>query len=426
LALRTLQTGVSGLRTEREALDVVGDNLANLNTSGFKRQRSNFEDVFLSGGDTGPGVGSRLGSVDQVFTQGALQQTGNATDVALTGEGFFAVTGSVNGLTGAFYSRSGTFHFDAQGALVDASGLQVLGRPALPDGSIASSVRPLALPTAAVPANPTRELTMALNLDARQPVPALPFDPQSAATTASFGSSIAVYDSLGAPHSLDTYFNKLGDNLWEYRVLARGDELDPVQPGVNVEVGNGTIAFTTDGELQTFAQNQPIAVSFTGATPNQAINLSIGTPIDVGGTGLDGATQFATDSGVSAQAQDGFSSGALSGVRISPDGMVEGLYSNGRAGRVGQLQVAAFRAPDGLARAGNSLWVATTESGGAVLGNPGTGGRGTLSAGALEASNVDVGEEMVSMIQHQRAFSANSKVISAADDLLSQLMQLKR
>jgi flagellar hook protein FlgE len=351
LALRTLQTGVSGLRTEREALDVVGDNLANLNTSGFKRQRSNFEDVFLSGGESGGGAGSRLGSVDQVFTQGALQQTGNATDVALTGEGFFPVTGSVNGMTGAFYSRAGTFHFDAQGSLVDASGLHVLGRPALPDGSIATSVRPLALPTAAVPANPTRELTMSLNLDARQPVPAVPFDPQSAATTASFGSSIAVYDSLGAPHSLDVYFNKLGDNQWEYRVLAPGDELDPTQPGVKVEVGNGAIAFTSDGELQTFAQNQPIGVSFAGATPNQAINLSIGTPIDVGGTGLDGATQFATDSGVSSQGQDGFSSGALSGVRISPDGMVEGLYSNGRSGRVGQLQVATIRAPDGLARA---------------------------------------------------------------------------
>jgi flagellar hook protein FlgE len=426
MTVRTLQTGVSGLRTEREALDVVGDNLANLNTPGFKRQRSSFEDVFLADAGTGPGAGSRLGGVDQVFTSGALQQTGNATDVALTGEGFFAVAGSVNGVTGTFYSRAGTFHFDAQGALVDASGLQVLGRPALPDGSIATSVQPLALPSSAVPANPTSELTMALNLDARQPVPVLPFDPQAPATTASFGSSILVYDSLGAPHSLDVYFNKLGDNQWEYRVLAPGDELDPTQPGVNVEVGNGTIAFTSDGELQTLAQNQAIDVSFLGATPNQAIHLSLGTPIDVGGTGLDGATQFSTDSAVSAQGQDGFSSGALSGVRIGPDGMVEGLYSNGRARSVGQLQVAAFRAPQGLARAGNGLWVATTESGGAALGNPGTGGRGTLSAGAVEASNVDVGEEMVSMIQHQRAFSANSKVISAADDLLSQLMQLKR
>jgi flagellar hook protein FlgE len=426
MTVRTLQTGVSGLRTEREALDVVGDNLANLNTPGFKRQRSSFEDVFLADGGAGPGAGSRLGGVDQVFTQGALQQTGNATDVALTGEGFFAVAGSVNGVTGTFYSRAGTFHFDALGALVDPSGLQVLGRPALRDGSIASSVEPLALPSAAVPANPTREITMALNLDARRPVPTLPFDPQSAATTASFGSSISVYDSLGAPHSLDVYFNKLGDNQWEYRVLAPGDELNPTQPGVKVEVGNGAIAFTSDGELQTFAQNQPIAVSFASATPNQAINLSLGTPIDVGGTGLDGATQFATDSGVSAQAQDGFSSGALSGVRIGSDGMVEGLYSNGRARSVGQLQVAAFRAPEGLGRAGNNLWVATTESGGAVLGNPGTGGRGSVTAGAVEASNVDVGEEMVSMIQHQRAFSANSKVISAADDLLSQLMQLKR
>jgi flagellar hook protein FlgE len=426
MTVRTLQTGVSGLRTEREAIDVVGDNLANLNTPGFKRQRSGFEDVFLADGGQGPGSGSRLGRIGQVFTQGALQQTGNATDVALTGEGFFAVAGSVNGMTGTFYSRAGTFHFDAGGALVDSSGLAVLGRPALPDGTLAASTQPLAVPSAAVPANPTSELEFALNLDASQPVPTQAFDPQDPAATASFATSIQVFDSLGAPHSLDVYFNKLGDNLWEYRVLAPGADLNPNQPGVNVEVGSGGVAFSTDGALQTFTQNQPIDVSFAGATPNQNMSIGMGTSIDDGGTGLEGATQFAMANGVSAQGQDGFSSGALSGVRINPDGMVEGLYSNGRARRVGQLQVAAFRSVDGLARAGNNLWVATKESGGAVLGSPGSGGRGTLSAGAIEASNVDAGEEMVSMIQHQRAFSANSKVIAAADDLLSQLMQLKR
>jgi flagellar hook protein FlgE len=426
MTVRTLQTGVSGLRTEREAMDVVADNLANLNTAGFKRQRSGFEDVFLSDAGQGPGAGSRMGSVDQVFTQGTLQQTGNATDVALTGEGFFAVAGSVNGVTGAFYSRAGTFHFDALGSLVDASGLAVLGRPALPDGTIAASVQPLAVPSSAVPANPTSAFDLVLNLNAEQLLPTQAFDAQSPATTASFGTSIAVFDSLGAPHSLDVFFNKLGDNQWEYRVLVRGDELNPTQPGVNVEVGSGGVAFTTDGALQTFSENQPIDVSFAGATPNQNIAFNLGPSVDAGGSGLDGATQFSTASGVSSQSQDGFASGALSGVRISPDGMVEGLYSNGRARRVGQLQVAAFRSPDGLARAGSNLWASTTESGDAVLGNPGSGGRGTLSAGALELSNVDVGEEMVSMIQHQRAFSANSKVIAAADDLLSQLMQLKR
>jgi flagellar hook protein FlgE len=265
-----------------------------------------------------------------------------------------------------------------------------------------------------------------MNLNSEQAVPTQPFDLQAPESTASFGTSIQVFDSLGAPRSLSVFFNKLGDNQWEYRVLASGDELNPTLPGQNVEVGSGQIAFNTDGALQTFTQSLAIDVSFTGATPNQNITLSIGTSVDDGGTGLDGATQFAMDSGVSAQGQDGFSSGALSGVRINPNGIVEGLYSNGRAQRVGQLQVAAFRSTDGLARAGSNLWVATRDSGAAVLGDPGSGGRGSLSNGALETANVDVGEEMVSMIQHQRAFSANSKVIATADDMLSELMQIKR
>ncbi|MEY2932415.1 MAG: hypothetical protein RL033_3164 [Pseudomonadota bacterium] len=426
MTVRNLQTGVAGLRTEREAIDVVADNLANVNTHGFKRQRSGFEDVFLGDGGTGTGAGSRLSSINQVFTQGALQQTGNSTDVALTGEGFFAVAGSVSGMTGTFYSRAGSFHFDAGGMLVDSSGLAVLGRAALPDGSISAGVQPLSVPSSAVPANPTGALDLTMNLNSEQAVPTQPFDLQAPDSTASFGTSIQVFDSLGAPRSLSVFFNKLGDNQWEYRVLASGDELNPTLPGQNVEVGSGQIAFNTDGALQTFTESLPVDVSFAGATPNQNITLSIGTSVDDGGTGLEGATQFAMDNGVSAQSQDGFSSGALSGVRINPNGIVEGLYSNGRAQRVGQLQVAAFRSTDGLARAGNNLWVATRDSGAAVLGDPGSGGRGSLSNGALETANVDVGEEMVSMIQHQRAFSANSKVIATADDMLSELMQLKR
>jgi len=333
MTVRNLQTGVSGLRTEREAMDVVADNLANVNTTGFKRQRSGFEDVFLGEGGTGAGAGSRLGSVAQVFTQGSLQQTGNATDVALTGEGFFAVAGSVNGMTGTFYSRAGTFHFDLAGTLVDTSGLAVLGRPALPDGTIATGIGPLSVPSAAVPASPSSALELALNLNAAL-APAQPFDVQSPGTTASFGTSIEVFDSLGAPHSLGVYFNKLGDNQWEYRVLASGDELNPNQPGLAVEVGSGQIAFTTDGAMQTFSPGQAIDVSFAGATPNQGITVSLGPSIDDGGTGLEGATQFAMDSGVSAQSQNGFSSGALSGVRINADGRVEGMYSIGSSGRM--------------------------------------------------------------------------------------------
>lgn len=426
MAVNTLQTGVAGLRSEREAVDVVADNLANVNTPGFKRQRSGFEDVFMGDAGSGSGAGSRLQQVGQVFTQGSLQQTGNPTDLALTGEGFFAVAGNVNGVTATFYSRSGEFHFDPNGTLVDPNGLQVLGRPSLADGSLAAQVKSLVVPTSGLPAQKTSDLTFAVNLDASAPAQTQPFDAQQPSETATYGSSIQVFDSLGAPHSLDVYFNKLGDNSWEYRVLTKGDDLDPAQAGVNVEVGSGTIAFNTDGALQTFAPAQAMSLDFVGATPGQNIALDLGASIDDGGSGLTGATQFGMGSGVSAQSQDGYPSGDLSGVNVTADGMVQAQYSNGRRLPVGQLQVATFRAPNGLARAGNNLWLDTQESGGPVLGGPGSGGRGTVSAGALEASNVDMGEEMVSMIQHQRAFSANSKVIAAADDLLSQLMQIKR
>jgi flagellar hook protein FlgE len=163
-------------------------------------------------------------------------------------------------------------------------------------------------------------------------------------------------------------------------------------------VGSGALAFSSDGALQTLAPNQLVSISYAGATPGQNIAIDFGPTIHNGGSGLQGATQFAMANGVSSQSQDGFSSWSLSGLTVNADGMVQALYSNGRARIVGQLQVATFRAPESLARAGSNLWIATNESGGAVLGGPGSGGRGTVSPGAPEASNVDVGEEVVSMI----------------------------
>jgi flagellar hook protein FlgE len=426
MAVRQLQTGVSGLRVEREAVEVVADNLANVNTPGFKRQRAGFEDVFSGDAGVGTGAGARLNEVQQLFTQGALTHTGISTDLAISGDGFFAVAGNVSGVTGTFYSRAGAFHFDPNGSLVDAQGLKLLGRPALPNGTLAAQVKPLVVPSSSVPARPTSEVGMVLNLDSTEEVPTAPFDLADPSGTASASTSIEIYDSLGAPHSLDVYFNKQADNSWEYRVLVRGDDLDPTQPGVNVEVGSGALTFTTDGALDSLTENQAISVNFLQATPAQAVALDFGPTIAQGGSGLEGATQFGMATGVSSQSQDGYSSGELSGVSIDPNGLVQASFTNGRRISIGQLQLALFRSTDGLARAGTGLWIETKESGSPVLGGPGGGGRGTLSAGTIEQSNVDMGEEMVSLIQHQRAFGANSKVINAADDMLSQLMQLKR
>lgn len=423
MSVRALNIGVSGLRVEGEAIGVVGDNVANVNTPGFKRQRAVFQDVFNRG--SAGGSGARLADVGQAFTQGSLVNTGVPTDVALNGDGFFIVGGTVNGVTGTFYSRAGQFKVDSSGAIVDPAGLNVMGRALRPDGSLGAGISRLSVPTGAISPQATTEMAITANLDSSATVPSEPFDPSRPGETSNAATSMTVFDSLGAPHSLDVYFNKLGPNQWEYRVVASGDELSPTQPGLDVEVGGGLLAFDSDGALQTFSESAPITANFLSATPGQVIDLSFGTAIADGGSGLDGTTQFSMPTGVSSQSQNGFSSGSFTGISIAPDGMVLGLYTNGRSVPVGQLQVAKFRAVEQLARAGNNLWAETSESGPAAVAPPGAGGRGQVSAGTIESSNVDLGEEMVSMIVHQRAYSASSKVIATADEMLSQLMQLK-
>jgi flagellar hook protein FlgE len=294
------------------------------------------------------------------------------------------------------------------------------------DGSLAASVSALVVPTSGIPARATGEVQISANLDAAAATSTVLFDPANPANTANTSTAIQIFDSLGATHELDVYFQKVGDGQWTYHALTSGDELNPQQPGTNVEVGSGTLTFTSNGALSSLTTTQPVSLDFMGATGGQTVDFNFGSTVSGGGTGLDGTTGFSMPSGFSAQSQDGNSSGALSGVSIASNGMVEGLYTNGMRAPVGQLVLAKFRSEDGLARAGEGLWMATKESGDAALGAPASGGRGALSAGALETSNVELGEEFVGMIQHQRAYSANSKVIATADDMLTTLMQLKR
>ncbi|HEY3500317.1 MAG TPA: flagellar hook-basal body complex protein, partial [Polyangiaceae bacterium] len=193
----------------------------------------------------------------------------------------------------------------------------------------------------------------------------------------------------------------------------------------NSVIGMGTLTFTTDGALNTVAGNTA-TVSFAGATGGQVIELDFGTSIGAGGTGLDGLTQFAGPSNVSSQGQDGYASGDFSGVAVDGQGVVTGLYTNGQQLAIGQLAIAKFRSNDGLGRAGQNLWIETRESGSVAFGTAGSGGRGAVSAGALEGSNVDLAEEFVGLIQHQRSFSANSKTITTADEMLQELINIKR
>jgi flagellar hook protein FlgE len=431
-----MYSGVSGLRAEGEALGVVGDNIANVNTTGFKAQRALFQDVLghsiLAGTSSSlPGSGVRVGDIQQMFTQGTLQNTGVSTDVALNGDGFFVVKGTVDGLSSNFYTRAGTFVIDHEGNLTNTNGLKVQGYKANGDGTFAASVSDIVAPTAALPARATTEMNITANLDATSIAkgtltPPVPFDPQNPAATSNFSTTITTYDSLGTGHTVDVYFNKTADNAWTFYALTDGAETTGGTAGTNVQLGTGTLTFNTDGSLNASTGLQLTANWAGGATQGQTIDLNFGTGTAAGGTGLDGTTQFGSPSNVSSQDQDGYASGDFSGVAIDGTGVVQGLYTNGQKIAMAQLAVAKFRSNDGLGRAGQNLWIETRESGTAAMGTAGSGGRGATSAGALEGSNVDLAEEFVGLIQHQRSFSANSKTITTADEMLQELINIKR
>lgn len=429
MVLSAMNSGVSGLRAESEAISVVGDNIANVNTTGFKSQRAIFQDVLghsiLAGTASAlPGSGVKVGDIQQLFTQGSLATTGVATDLALSGDGFFTVKGAVDGLVGNFYTRAGTFNIDKDGYMVNPNGLQVQGYMANPDGTFQASISSLKVPTAALPAHATENATVVANLDASEAVPANPFDINDPANTSNFSTTMTVYDSLGAGHTMDVYFEKTAAGAWNWHGVAKGDDIVGGTPGTNVEIGTGSLTFDTNGAL-TGVTGNTITADFNGATAGQVITVNFGTP-SPGGTGLDGVTQFASPENVSSQSQDGYSSGDFSGVAVDGQGVVTGLYTNGQQLAVGQLAIAKFRSNDGLGRAGQNLWIETRDSGTAAFGTAASGGRGAVSAGALEGSNVDLAEQFVGLIQHQRSFSANSKTITTADEMLQELIAIKR
>jgi flagellar hook protein FlgE len=430
MVLRAMFSGVSGLRAESEAIGVVGDNIANVNTIGFKSQRAIFQDVLghsiLAGTSSAlPGSGVRVGEVQQLFTQGSIANTGVSTDVALNGDGFLVVNGTVDGITSNFYTRAGQLTIDNEGFLVNQQNLNVQGYRANPDGTLQASVSDLQVPTASLAPFATTEITITSNLDSREPV--LTFDILDPDGTSNGSTSITVFDSLGTARTLDIYFNNMGGNLYSYNVVADGAELAGGTAGTHTLVSTGTLQFTSDGALQT-ATTPALAVSFAGgATANQAIDLNFGDDITQDASnGLSGTTQFASVTAVSSQSQNGYASGEFSGLAIDGTGLVQGLYTNGQKITIGQLAIAKFRSNDGLGRAGQNLWIETRDSGTAALGAAGAGGRASVSAGALEQSNVDLGEEFVGLIQHQRSFSANSRTITTADEMLQELINIKR
>ncbi|HVP63093.1 MAG TPA: flagellar hook protein FlgE [Myxococcaceae bacterium] len=426
--MRSLYSGATGLETNSLDLSVIGDNIANANTIGFKRGRAAFEAALsqtLIGSQGEIGLGAQLQAVQKIIAQGALTNTGLATDLALQGDGFFAVKGTADGQSGTFYTRAGQFTLDKTGYLVNLDGLRVQGFTADATGALGTAAGDLLVGNAASSPLATANVTLKANLQADATVPAA-WDPTSwttAAATSNASTGVKIYDSLGAEHQVQIYFRKTGAGAWEWHALTDGAGVQGGTAGTPSEISAGTLAFDNSGKLT--AVTQAGTFNPVGATQPQALTFNFGTP-SPGGTGLDGVTQFAGASATSFVGQDGYGSGELSSISIDTQGKVTGAFSNGTSRVLAQVGVATFAAQDKLEGAVGNLYRQTSDSGDPSFGAPGTGGRASVVAGALEQSNVDLASEFVRMIAAQRGFEANSKTLQTADQLLSELIAIKR
>ncbi|HWU83911.1 MAG TPA: flagellar hook protein FlgE [Rhodocyclaceae bacterium] len=437
----SFQQGLSGLNVSSKALDTIGNNIANSGTAGFKGANARFADVFaasLSGaGASQIGIGATLSSVFQQFTQGNITSTSNPLDLAINGGGFYRVSDQIGTSAGTIsYTRNGQFLINKDGYLVNGAGLYLTGLQADPvTGVVPTSGQPgaIKLDTSLINPNATTGSEIALNVDSRATVPTnTPFDPTD---SLSYNSSTTqtVYDSLGNPHNLQLYFVKTGTaNEWSLYTQLDSDPStlnDPVyndgaiHPPETVArptaTGPLTLDFSSAGALTT---TQPLtlwpATGYPMATTTGADPLLF--TLD-----LTGSTQYGADFGVNTLNQDGYASGRLSGISVASDGTVQGLYSNGRTRDMGRLVLATFQNPNGLQNVGGNLWQETADSGQPITGTPGQGNLGLIQSASIEDSNVDLTQELVSMIVQQRAYQANAQTIKTQDQVLQTLVNLR-
>ena len=421
----TLNTGITGLGANGLGLSVSGDNIANLNTVGYKGSSAEFQDLImqnLGGGKGQLGMGAFTGRVRQGFGQGSIETTANAADLAIDGKGFFQVTDAEGG---KFYSRAGQFTMNPDGNLVTLQGLKLQGYTASADGTLSTTVGDLSVPTDPVAGTATDSISVNANLTANtnETITAagigtpLTFDALS--TAANYTSSTVVYDSLGVAHDVTLAWTKTGTNTWEFTAWADAGETGGTA-GEPQQISSGSLTFDTDGSLSsTTTAPTPTSVTFTGAAA-QSVAFDFGTAT----TGTGQLSQRGTGpSTVSDIDPNGNASGTLASFDIGADGVVTGIYSNGETRSLGQVVLATFRGENYLTRAGHNTWQQSNESGEPVIGTPGEGGRGVTHSYALEMSNVDLEKQFVKLIQSQKGYQASTRVISAADDMLQELMQ---
>lgn len=394
---------LSGLAASTEALDIISNNLANMNTVGFKDQTANFQDLFYQsyGGDGAGdpiqvGAGTSISSVATNYSNGSLQNTGVSSNAAITGNGFFVVEGDKGAVE---YTRAGNFTVNSQGQLVTTDGKMVMGFPAV-NGVInqGGALSPLQVGAGlSSPPSATTTMQQQTNLDASAP----------AGTT--YSTSMAVYDSLGESHVVTFDYTMSAANTWTYQVTLPA--ADTGGTGAPTVIANGTLNFDSSGNLSSPTGSVPLAITGLAdgaADMNVAWNLT-----DANGKSL--VTQVASPSTTTTTGQDGYVNGTLQSYSIMADGTIQGQFSNGQTQAIGQLAVASFANNQGLQLSGGGDYLSTLSSGAAVIGTAGNGGRGTLTGGAVELSNVDISSEFTNLIVVQRAFQADSRVVTTFD-----------
>jgi flagellar hook protein FlgE len=549
--LSSLFSGVSGINANLAVLSVIGNNIANVNTVGFKGSRVSFADI-LSQSLTGSnqiGLGVKMSSIQKLFSQGAFQSTSNMLDVAISGDGFYMVNDASMGTT--YYTRAGQFNIDKDGFIVNPEQLRLQGYMADSTGVLQNTITDLVVSNATIPPNDTSNIAITANLDSNAATTGYVFtsgsnedirfsidggtnyltadlvsdgalssgvattgaavataiktaleaangisdtytvayDDQtglftitndtgnsgtlvldwsdaastsysllgftaatsgniaagssdtsnaaggafvlaSAGDTSNFSTPVTVYDSLGNSHVMTMYYRKdnLGGtgNVWEWFAIV--DAADSTS-GITEIQAQGTVTFDTNGALYSESTITYPTGGFDfagGAAQNQQIATNFGTSIGEGGSGTDMTTQYGTASGLAGLTQDGYASGTLRSISVAQDGLISGVYSNGRDLTLGQMLLASFQSVEGLKSSGNNLYSETYSSGQALVGAPGSSGRGSVQANTLELSNIDIAEQFVGMITAQRGFQASSRIITTTDELLAELVNLKR
>jgi flagellar hook protein FlgE len=427
--LGSMYTGVSGLSSSGTAMGIISDNIANAGTTGFKASRGEFQDIValnlkgvLGGNQIGRGV--QLNAVTPLFTQGVIQHTGRASDLSLSGDGFFTVKSATGEVS---YTRDGSMRFDEKGRFTTADGSLVQGYKVDPEtGEKSADLGDVVFSSNSIPARGSSAVEIDANLDSRKAVNPNAFNMADADLKADHSTTVKMYDTTGTARNMTMYFYKTGESQWNWYGTVDGGELDGGVEGQAQLAASGRLTFTKDGKLDTDELTSS-DLNFRGAQPNQKVDFKFGDSITTRqGTGLAGSTQYGSDSQVFRQVDDGYAAGTLTNFSVDEFGTVSGAYSNGETRPIAEIAIARFENNEGLYKLGSNRFKEAVKSGQPLVGRAGTAGRGKIVSNSLESSNVDLAGEFVKLIQNQRNFQANSKTIATSDELLQDILNLKR